>query len=107
MENSFKVSYHKIEIKGINIFYRTAGDNNKQPIILLHGFPSASHMFRDLIPLLKDKFYLISHDYPGVGQSDSPNRKEFEYSFLNISSIIEDFINIIAIHRLAIYVFDY
>ncbi len=107
MENSFKVSYHKIEIKGINIFYRTAGDNNKQPIILLHGFPSASHMFRDLIPLLKDKFYLIAPDYPGFGQSDSPDRKEFEYSFLNISYIIEDFINILAIQRFALYVFDY
>ena len=98
--------YHPI-IDDINIFYRKAGNPLKPAIILLHGFPSASHMFRDLIPVLAPDFYVIAPDYPGFGQSGCPDRKEFNYTFDNLSKIIEAFILSLGLKKVSLYLFDY
>ena len=76
-------------------------------LLLLHGFPTASHMFRDLIPLLADRFHMVAPDLPGFGQSDMPARAEFRYTFGNIAGVIEQFTDVIGLDRFALYVFDY
>ena len=101
------MKYNRISIDGLNIFYRTAGDPAKPAMLLLHGFPSASHMFRDLMPMLKDKFYLVAPDYPGFGQSDMPSREKFTYTFDNLSEVVEGFISDLNISKFYMYVFDY
>jgi len=92
---------------GIKIFYREAGDPKLPTILLLHGFPSSSHMFRDLIPRLADQYHLVAPDLPGFGFSDSPDRKDFKYTFDNISKVIDGFTETVGLKRYAIYVFDY
>ena len=77
--------FKKIDVNGVQIFYRECGAPDKPVMLLLHGFPSASHMFRDLMPLLEDKFHLIAPDYPGFGQSESTARETFEYTFDHIN----------------------
>lgn len=84
--------YKTVNIDGINIFYREMGSANKPVMLLLHGFPSASHMFRDLMPLLSERFRLIAPDYPGFGQSDAPLRDEFDYTFDNLVDVMNKFI---------------
>ncbi|MFP7733283.1 alpha/beta fold hydrolase [Priestia aryabhattai] len=101
------VTYHALEVKGLNIFYRKAGNPDNPTILLLHGFPSASHMFRDLIPLLEKDYYVIAPDYPGFGNTTSPDRKEFDYTFDHITEVIEAFVNKLELDRYALYVFDY
>src|SRR5215471_12402143 len=76
-------------------------------LLLLHGFPTSSHMFRDLIPMLADRLHLIAPDLPGFGQSDMPDRSRFSYTFDNIAKVIERFTEVIGLSRFAIYVFDY
>lgn len=100
-------TYHSLEIEGLNIFYREAGNPNKPVILLLHGFPSASHMFRELIPILEKDYYLIAPDYPGFGNTSSPDREDFPYTFDHITEIIEAFIDKLKLTRYALYVFDY
>lgn len=104
---NFTMKYNKISILGLNIFYRESGKPENPTMILFHGFPSAGHMFRDLMPMLEDKFHLIAPDYPGFGQSDIPSRDEFTYSFDNIAEIIDAFINKMKIEKFYMYVFDY
>ncbi|MEH7036421.1 alpha/beta hydrolase, partial [Priestia megaterium] len=101
------VTYHTLEVKGLNIFYRKAGNPDKPTILLLHGFPSASHMFRDLIPVLEKDYYVIAPDYPGFGNTTSPDRKEFDYTFDHITEVIEAFVNKLELDKYALYVFDY
>ncbi|MEB2277538.1 alpha/beta hydrolase [Bacillus sp. ILBB4] len=101
------VTYHTLEVKDLNIFYRKAGDPDKPIILLLHGFPSASHMFRDLIPVLEKDYYVIAPDYPGFGNTTSPDRKEFDYTFDHITEVIEAFVNKLELDKYALYVFDY
>lgn len=96
-----------VEVEGLNIFYRKAGNPDKPTILLLHGFPSASHMFRDLIPVLEKDYYVIAPDYPGFGNTTSPDRKEFDYTFDHITEVIEAFINKLELDKYALYVFDY
>ncbi|MGG0309117.1 alpha/beta hydrolase [Priestia megaterium] len=101
------VTYHTLEVKDLNIFYRKAGHPDKPIILLLHGFPSASHMFRDLIPILEKDYYVIAPDYPGFGNTTSPDRKEFDYTFDHITEVIEAFVNKLELDKYALYVFDY
>ena len=102
-----KVSFRKVDVDGFNIFYREAGFEHTPAILLLHGFPSAGHMFRDLIPLLADRFHVIAPDLPGFGQSDMPDRDAFAYTFDNVARVIDRFTEIVGLERFAIYVFDY
>lgn len=99
--------YKKIDIDGVKIFYRESGTIDKPTMILFHGFPSSSHMFRDLIPRLEDNFNLIAPDYPGFGQSDIPPRDKFNYTFDNLANIMEKFIEQLGIDKFFMYVFDY
>ena len=90
----------------ISVFYREAGPKEALTILLLHGFPTASHMFRDLIPQLADRFRLVAPDLPPFGQSDMPPRDAFAYTFKNIANVIDRFTEVIGLGRFAIYVFD-
>lgn len=85
------VTCNTVKIDGLNIFYREAGDKSKPAILLLHGFPTSSQMFRNLMPLLADKYYLVAPDYPGYGQSSMPKVTEFNYTFDNLANVIEKF----------------
>ena len=102
-----KVIFRKADVDGFNIFYREAGPKRAQTLLLLHGFPSAGHMFRDLIPQLADRFHVIAPDLPGFGNSDMPDRDKFSYTFDNIARIIDRFTEVVGLDRFAIYVFDY
>ena len=100
-------SYRSSVVDGTKIFYREAGDPSSPTILLLHGWPSSSHMFRDLIPQLADRFHLIAPDYPGFGYSDAPTPATFEYSFDHLAEIIEKFVNQLGLTKLSLYVQDY
>jgi pimeloyl-ACP methyl ester carboxylesterase len=102
-----KVSFRKVDVDGFNISYREAGSKDVPAILLLHGFPSAGHMFRDLIPKLADRFYVIAPDLPGFGQSGMPDRGTFTYTFDNIARVIDRLTEVVGLDRFAIYVFDY
>jgi pimeloyl-ACP methyl ester carboxylesterase len=102
-----EIRFRKIAVDEINVFYREAGAKDAPVLLLLHGFPSASHMFRDLIPQLANQFRVIAPDLPGFGQSDMPDRAIFRYTFENISRVMGRFTDAIGLERFAIYVFDY
>jgi pimeloyl-ACP methyl ester carboxylesterase len=102
-----KIKFQKIDVDGFNVFYREAGPKDAPALLLLHGFPSSSHMFRDLIPLLADRFHVVAPDLPGFGQSDMPDHTKFTYSFDNIAKVMERFTEIVGLKKFAIYVFDY
>jgi pimeloyl-ACP methyl ester carboxylesterase len=102
-----KVTFRSADVDGLNIFYREAGAKDAPALLLLHGFPSSSHMFRDLIPHLADRFHIIAPDLPGFGQSGMPARDEFAYTFDHIADVIGRFTEVIGLARFAVYVFDY
>jgi pimeloyl-ACP methyl ester carboxylesterase len=101
------VSYRTIAIDGIDIFYREAGPAGGPTVLLLHGWPSSSHMFRDLIPKLADRFHLVAPDYPGFGYSAQPSTKDFDYTFDHIAALIDKFIDALGIRKVSLYVQDY
>lgn len=102
------VTHHRIErIDRINIFYREAGSRDNPCVVLLHGFPTSSHMFRNLIPALSDSYHLIAPDYPGYGQSDMPDRKFFTYSFDRYADLVDQLLSKLGVKRYAMYVMDY
>lgn len=101
------VSYHTVDIDGVKVFYREAGPRDAPAILLLHGFPTSSHMFRNLIPRLADRYRVIAPDYPGYGQSDAPPVEQFDYSFDHIAAIVDKLTERIELTRYAIYVQDY
>ncbi|HEX5459962.1 MAG TPA: alpha/beta hydrolase [Steroidobacteraceae bacterium] len=96
--------YRKVDVNGLEIFYREAGKPGAPNLLLLHGFPSAGHMFRDLIPLLSDRFHIVAPDLPGFGQSELPGRG---HTFERIAATIDRFTEIVGLDRYAVYVFDY
>lgn len=101
------ISCQSRDVEGTKIFYREAGPENGANILLLHGFPSSSHMFRNLIPRLEDRYHVVAPDLPGFGFSDAPDRESFRYTFDNLAKIIRTFVQTIGLRRYAIYVFDY
>src|SRR5215467_12476789 len=101
------ITYRSADVDGFSIFYRQSGPVAAPKLLLLHGFPSASHMFRDLIPLLADRFLIVAPDLPGFGQSDMPPREKFRYTFDNIAGVIDSFTEVIGFNQFAVYVFDY
>jgi len=101
------IHYRTAAVGDHQIFYREAGNPNQTSLLLLHGFPSSSHMFRNLIPLLSDRFHIVAPDLPGFGFSQSPPRSQFKYTFDNLATVIEAFIGVVRLQRYALYVFDY
>lgn len=102
-----QVHYQRAKVEGVEIFYREAGPKDGPTLLLLHGFPTSSQMFRGLIPLLTDKYHVIAPDYPGYGFSDMPDRSKFAYTFDNCANIIEKLTRQLGINHYALYVMDY
>ena len=101
------VHYRNRDVDGLKVFYREAGRLDAPKLLLLHGFPSASHMFRNLIPQLAGQFHVVAPDLPGFGQSEMPSRDTFKYTFDNMARVIDRFTEVVALNRFAMYVFDY
>jgi len=101
------IRYKSVVVDGNKIFYRDAGPESAPAILLLHGFPTSSHMFRNLIPALADSYHVVAPDLPGFGFSDAPDRKKFRYTFENLAKVIASFTQTIGLQHFAIYVFDY
>lgn len=107
-ENSLpQVQYKRQQVGEVDVFYREAGPADAPVLLLLHGFPSASHMFRDLIPHLAGRYRVIAPDMPGFGQTKAPPRGQFEYGFDNLAKVMDGFVNAIGLERYALYIFDY
>ena len=101
------VRFQTIDVDGLRVFYRSAGDPSAPVVLLLHGFPTASHMFRDLIPELAGKYHVVAPDLPGFGMTEQPARGVFDYTFSNITKVISRFTELLGLKQFAIYVFDY
>lgn len=101
------VRFRTVTVDGLDIFYREAGPADAPAILLLHGFPTSSHMFRNLIPALADRYRVVAPDYPGFGQSSAPKVDEFEYTFDNLARVIDGFTRAVRLERFALYVQDY
>lgn len=102
-----QVFYRTVKIDNLDIFYREAGDKTAPTILLMHGFPTDSHMFRNLIPTLAEKYHVIAPDYPGFGQSSMPAMTDFDYSFDNLARVIEKFTEALKLDKFSMYVMDY
>ncbi|HEV7776742.1 MAG TPA: alpha/beta hydrolase [Luteibacter sp.] len=106
--SAWPTTHHRFEkIDGLNIFYREAGPKDAPVVLLLHGFPTSSHMFRNLIPQLADRYRVIAPDYPGYGQSDMPDRDSFAYTFDRFGEIVGKLLAVLGVKRYAMYVMDY
>jgi pimeloyl-ACP methyl ester carboxylesterase len=101
------VNHRSLNVNGLSIFYREAGSKDAPVILLLHGYPTSSHMFRNLIPILSAKYHVIAPDLPGFGFTDRPGRDVFAYTFNNLTTHIQGFVDQLGLRRFAIYVFDY
>lgn len=102
-----RISYHYIQVGDVRMFWREAGDPARPAILLLHGFPSSSAMFRELIPELMDNFRIIAPDMPGFGQTDAPAKPFYEYTFDNLAKTMDAFVDSLGLKRFAMYIFDY
>jgi pimeloyl-ACP methyl ester carboxylesterase len=101
------ITYRHTEVEGVKIFYREGGPRTAPHLLLLHGFPTSSHMFRNLIRALADRYHVVAPDLPGFGFSDAPDRERFRYTFDNLAKVIDRFTQVIGLDRFALYVFDY
>ncbi len=101
------VHYRQVDVDGLKIFYREAGDPGKPTVLLLHGFPTSSQMYRNLIPQLANRYHVVAPDYPGFGESSAPERAAFKYTFENLSRVIEHFTQRIGLSKYALYMMDY
>src|SRR6201987_4780789 len=101
------VHYKTTRINDLDIFYRDAGPQNAPAILLLHGFPTSSNMFRNLIPRLATSFHVVAPDYPGFGQSSMPSHKDFAYTFENLTNVVNRFVEAIGLTKYSLYVMDY
>src|SRR4029453_10628766 len=101
------ITYNRVDVDGFGVAYREAGHLNGPALLLLHGFPTSSHMFRNLIPKLADRYRVVAPDLPGFGQSDLPSREQFKYTFSNLAKVMARFTEVLKINRFALYVFDY
>ena len=100
-------TYHSVNVDGLDVFYREAGNSAAPTLLLLHGFPTSSHMFRDLIPMLSDRFHVVAPDLPGFGHTSLPPRDKFSYTFANLAKVIGRLTEVIGLDRFALYIFDY
>jgi len=101
------IKFNTVDVNGLKVFYRESGSPSHPTVLLLHGFPSASHMFRDLIPELANHYHVIAPDLPGFGMTEQRSRDEFEYTFENITDVIDRFTEVLNLKKFALYVFDY
>jgi pimeloyl-ACP methyl ester carboxylesterase len=101
------INYRTKKVNGLNMFYREAGPADAPVVLLLHGYPTSSHMFRNLIPILSEKFHVIAPDLPGFGFSDAPDHNDFDYTFDNLTAAVHELIKQLGFSRFAVYVFDY
>ena len=102
-----RTRHHVVDVDGRKIFYREAGADTSPALLLLHGFPTSSHMFRDLIPALADDYHVVAPDLPGFGFSEAPERAPFGYTFDHLADVIDRFTTVAGLNRYAVYVFDY
>jgi pimeloyl-ACP methyl ester carboxylesterase len=100
-------TYRTVSVDGLKTFYREAGEPNAPSVLLLHGFPTSSHMYRELIPALADRYHVVAPDLPGFGFTDTPDRTSFKYSFEHLAEVVDRFTEVIGLNRYALYVFDY
>jgi pimeloyl-ACP methyl ester carboxylesterase len=101
------IKYNRVDVDGFGVAYREAGPVGGPALLLLHGFPTSSHMFRNLIPKLADRYRVVAPDLPGFGQSDLPSREQFKYTFSNLAKVMARFTEVLKLNRFAMYVFDY
>ena len=100
-------TYRTVSVDGLKVFYREAGNPKAPVVVLLHGFPTSSHMYRELIPALADRYHVVAPDLPGFGFSEAPDRKTFKYTFDHLAEVMEGFTEFLGLSRYALYVFDY
>lgn len=102
-----RIRYKTVMVDGIRIFYREAGDPSKPTVLMLHGFPSSSHMFRDLMPLLTQRFHVVAPDYPGSGFSEAPGEEKFKPTFANLAQVMNGFVQSVGLRKFIIYMHDF
>lgn len=102
-----RTQHKTVQVDGLDIFYREGGDRSNPAVLLLHGFPTSSHMFRNLIPKLSDRFFVVAPDYPGFGQSSFPERGEFSYTFERLYEVVMRFVDVTRLDAFSIYIQDY
>jgi pimeloyl-ACP methyl ester carboxylesterase len=107
MAGPSRVTYQTAQVDGVALFYREAGPKNAPTVVLLHGFPSSSHMFRELIPRLSDKYHVVAPDYPGFGYSDAPPPDQYAYTFDHLAETVEHFLDQKGVTKYSVYIQDY
>ncbi len=107
MIQTTKVAHRTVKVRDLDVFYREAGPKDAPVVLLLHGFPTSSQMFRNLIPALADRYRVLAPDYPGFGHSSMPPRDEFAYTFDNLAGVVEEFTSLLGLSKYALYVQDY